>query len=134
MPEFAIGLGGGAAPVFHSDAARLDYLWLQAFDLPAAVLFVVAAATAGAIFARRLKAPLRMTRPLAAACFAFFLLELVENALLAALAGGASPGIAALVTAQQAATTLKFAAGAAMVLIVLAIVGAALPRMTGTAP
>ena len=101
-----------------------DYLLWQLLDIPYAVMNLMAASIGMALGLKALRlqsTPLRwlLTLPVIyAAC------ELVENSFVASFAGGALAPSEPLVLSQQAATTLKFAAG--MPSLALGAAGAAI--------
>lgn len=88
-----------------------DYLLWQALDIPYALfnLMAMSMALALGLKAMRLEAsPLRLLLLLPPV---YVVCELIENALLAAFAGGFLAPVEPIVLVQQLATTLKFASG-----------------------
>lgn len=107
-----------------------DYILWQALDLPFAFVTVMLTMTAIALGLRA--AGLKPLSFLLKLPPLYFLCEVIENALVAAFAGGVIPPSEAAVLVQQIATTVKMGAGwGSMILALLALVIALLFALIG---
>jgi hypothetical protein len=131
MPELIAGFPTGepATAIERLAAARGDYLWFQAFDIPFAILVAIAGATAIALGLKRLRLDTGDARSLLLAPAIYLFFELVENGLLALFAAGVAAPDGAPAAAQQVATVGKLAA--LLLTSLLAIAGVAVAVATG---
>lgn len=133
LPELTPGFDARepAATLARLGEARVDYLWLQAFDLPFVALVAMIALLALALAAQRNAAAYQKIRTLLFIPVAYGAAELIENTLLALFASGVLAPAAPLAIAQQAATTIKLGLAALTALVALsfiAAIGKARPR------
>ncbi|MEX0645048.1 MAG: hypothetical protein WD076_07045 [Parvularculaceae bacterium] len=113
LPESQPGFPPGepAASLAKLGAARGDYVFWQALDIPFAIMNLLATSIAMALALKKTRLEATLLRFLLLLPVTYVACELVENTLVALFALGLAPTRGGLVLVQQVATTMKFAAG-----------------------
>lgn len=119
LPEFSFGfdLREPATSLERLGAARVDYLWAQAFDIPFAALIALVGIFSCALAAARTRTPVAAARAFLILPLAFLATELGENILLSLFAAELASSAAPLGLVQQALTDLKLALAAIMLFL-----------------